>query len=122
MKSDTLIYMNHAWTALLIVVVGIGGWYVGSRHSPVGTGADTSGPIFSVATSSGETYFIVGADGKVGVNTPSPVTTLDVFGSIRVLETATTTCDGGRAGTILYNAGNQKFWGCNGTEWHRLDE
>lgn len=59
--------------------------------------------------------------GKLGVNTASPATTVDVSGLIRAYQTSTTTCSTTIEGAFFYSSANKHFWGCNGTVWKQLD-
>lgn len=63
----------------------------------------------------------IASNGKVGIATSTPATTLDVNGLIRVYQTASTTCAAAIEGSIFYNSDNKHFWGCDGTNWNRLD-
>jgi hypothetical protein len=42
-------------------------------------------------------------------------------GLVRVYQTATTTCSASIEGSMFYNSSNKHFWGCDGTNWNRLD-
>ena len=103
------------------LVVG-GVWFWNTNFSNVTLdSADTSGNIFQVASSTGDTYFTVTADGKVGVRNQAPTTELDVYGMIRTYSTTATECTTAIEGAIRYDALYKKFLGCNGVEWRRLD-
>ncbi len=84
--------------------------------------ANTSENIFQVASSTGDNYFTVTADGKVGVRNQAPTTALDVYGAVRAYDDATTSCTTAIEGAIVYQAFNKHFWGCDGIVWHRLDK
>ncbi|MES2135424.1 MAG: hypothetical protein V4449_04245 [Patescibacteria group bacterium] len=104
-----------------MLLVG-GGWYFQMSTSGImRDSADTSGNIFQVASSTGDNYFTVTADGKVGVRNQAPTTELDVYGMIRTYSATSTECTSAIEGAIQYDAYNKKFFGCNGEEWRRLD-
>jgi len=107
-----------ALIALLVVVVGI--WYYESGN-PLHYNPSGSGPIFTVASSSGQTYLTVTADGKVGIGTEHPNTTLEVAGPIRLTKKSEEGCDLNTTGEIAYNPDNRHFWGCDGSAWLQLD-
>lgn len=103
------------------LVVG-GVWYWNTTSSSIiFDSADTSGNIFQVASSTGDTYFTVTANGKVGVRNQAPTTELDVYGMIRTYSTTATECTTVIEGAIQYDAYHKRFLGCNGVEWRRLD-
>lgn len=103
------------------LVVG-GVWFWNNNFSSVTLDdRDTSGNIFQVASSTGDTYFTVTASGKVGVRNQAPTTELDVYGMIRTYATTATECTTAIEGAIQYDAYHKKFLGCNGVEWRRLD-
>ncbi len=54
------------------------------------------------------------SDGKVGINTLTPTTMLDVSGAIRI-SMDSVTCAASYAGAIRYNSGIVEY--CNGTTW-----
>jgi len=82
---------------------------------------DTSGNIFQVASSTGDNYFTVTADGKIGIRNQAPTTALDVYGVIRVYDDVSYECTLAIEGAIHYRGQDKRFWGCNGTSWQRLD-
>jgi len=103
------------------LVVG-GVWFWNTNFSNVTLDdRDTSGNIFQVASSTGDNYFTVTADGKVGVRNQAPTTELDVYGMIRTYSTEPAECTTAIEGAIQYDAYHKKFLGCNGVEWRRLD-
>lgn len=110
-------------TAFIFGALIVGGiWFWNNHFSSVTLdSADTSGNIFQVASSTGDTYFTVTADGKVGIRNQAPTTELDVYGMIRTYSTEPRKCTTAIEGTIQYDAYNKKFLGCNGVEWRRLD-
>ena len=55
-------------------------------------------------------------NGKVGINTTTPTTTLDVAGKIRIDNDTTAA----QAGMIRWNADKEDFEGYNGTDWLSL--
>lgn len=77
--------------------------------------------IFQVASSTGEVYLTVRADGKVGVNTAVPQTALDIRGMARVYTSDITPCTKEIEGAIAYDPYTEHFIGCNSFEWRRLD-
>lgn len=59
---------------------------------------------------------------RVGIGTTTPDVKLDVNGYIKALQTSTTTnCVATTTGAMFYNQANSHFWGCDGTNWLRLD-
>ncbi|MFA5877414.1 MAG: hypothetical protein WC880_03555 [Candidatus Paceibacterota bacterium] len=103
------------------LVVG-GVWFWNTNSSSITfDDRDTSGNIFQIASSTGDTYFTVTADGKVGVRNQAPTTELDVYGMIRTYGAEPEECTTAIEGAIQYDAYNKKFLGCNGIEWRRLD-
>lgn len=103
-----------------LVVGGVWFWSVNSS-SITFNGRDTSGNIFQVASSTGDNYFTVTADGKVGVRNQAPTVEFDVYGMIRTYSTEPMECTTAIEGAIRYDALYKKFLGCNGIEWRRLD-
>jgi hypothetical protein len=87
------------------------------------TSKNSNSPIFSVASSTGETYFTITADGKVGIGSTSanPATALEVAGPVRLTEKSSKPCSPAIEGAIAYNGDNKHFWGCNGRTWNILD-
>jgi hypothetical protein len=77
--------------------------------------------LFSVASSTGVTYFTVMESGKVGFGTDNPQTGFEVAGPIRLTAKSPDGCAAWSEGEIAYNPDNKHFWGCNGTEWRALD-
>ena len=59
--------------------------------------------------------------GTTGIATGTPTTDLDVNGLMRAAKTSTTTCSVTYEGAIFYNPNNSRFWGCDGSDWVRLD-
>ena len=107
---------------VVIIVVAAGAYYEYQKSQELQvTSADTSGAIFSVATSTGATYFTVTSDGKVGIDTDSPAAALEVNGAIRLTRKSPVGCSSLYEGTIAYNPDNKHFWGCNGSSWNQLD-
>lgn len=103
------------------LVVG-GVWYWNVHFSAITLDSmDTNGNIFQVASSTGDNYFTVTADGKVGVRNQVPTTELDVYGMVRIYSSTSTPCTTAIEGTIQYDGFHKKFLGCNGVEWRRLD-
>lgn len=77
--------------------------------------------LFSVASSTGVTYFTVMESGKVGFGTDNPQTGFEVAGPIRLTAKSPDGCTIASEGEIAYNPDNKHFWGCNGSEWRVLD-
>lgn len=113
-------------TAFLLGAFLVGLLWYGSRtylnNGLVHDSTDSSSNIFQVASSTGDNYFTITADGKVGVYTQVPTTALDVYGMIRTYSTTATECTTSIEGAIQYDAYNKHFLGCNGVEWLRLDQ
>lgn len=64
----------------------------------------------------------VAAD-SIGINATNTATTvLDMLGTMRTYPAgvATTTCDTGSAGAIMYSTGTAKLLGCDGANWNAL--
>lgn len=121
LKAHTLILILAA-----LAVLGVGTslylfWQ--SAHLQVGS-QNTSGPIFSVASSTGESFFTITGDGKVGIGSTSenPAVALEVAGPIRMTSKSSVPCSSAIEGTIAYNPDNKHFWGCNGSAWNVLDK
>lgn len=116
--------MHIIITGLVIVVLAMSAYLIWqSMHFQVAS-QNTSGPIFSVASSTGETFFTITADGKVGIGSTSenPTTALEVAGPIRMTTKSSVSCSAAIEGTIAYNPDNKHFWGCNGNSWNMLDK
>jgi hypothetical protein len=101
-------------------------WYVNGNAN--GHLESTLGPadyIFSVASSTGDTYFLVANNGNVGVNTLTPATTLDITGTIRAEHAFAPKCTAALEGAMLYERLQKHFIGCMphgaGYDWHVLD-
>ena len=86
---------------------------------------NTNTVLFAVASSTASattTLFVITNTGSVGIGTAAPATVLDVNGYARVFQTSTTTaCSSAIAGSIFFNQANGNFWGCDGTNWLRLN-
>lgn len=129
MKHPTrLMNSNHLasfFSGLFVAVLAVFAWHYFSAHAPFSnlsvTPENSADNIFQVASSTGETYLTVKADGKVGVNTVVPQTTLDIRGMARIYTSSTTPCTKDIEGAIAYNPRTQHFLGCNAEEWRRLD-
>ncbi len=116
--------MRLSILALLLALLALAFSYAAYRNSAANIAAEnapTAGPIFSVATSTGETYFIVNGNGRVGVGTLDPATALDVYGMIRTYSATSTACTEALAGAIEYDAWATHFFGCDGRRWRKLD-
>ena len=112
-------------SGVLLICMGAFWLYYHKTFSNVeANAADTNGAIFTVATSTGETYFTVTSDGKVGIgrDTSDPVAALDVAGAIRLTKKSPDGCLNTMEGSIAYNPDNKHFWGCDGTQWRLLDK
>lgn len=83
---------------------------------------DTSANIFEVASSTGDPYLTVTADGRVGVGLAFPQATLDVRGMARIYTSSSTPCTQAIEGALAYDPLQKHFFGCNGTSWRKLDE
>ena len=105
----------------LLALVMLGVWYLHSRNVEINPG-NSSGPIFTVASSTGADYLTVTADGKVGVGTDVPQAPLDVAGAIRLSAKSAEGCGANTEGEIAYNPDNKHFWGCDGASWRQLDQ
>jgi len=57
-------------------------------------------------------------NGDVGIGTLEPQVKLDVAGAIKI--GSQDTCNANAAGAIRYNAAEEKFEGCNGTNWKSI--
>ncbi|TAJ15029.1 hypothetical protein EPO56_01395 [Patescibacteria group bacterium] len=96
-------------------------WYLQSPQEILIDSRDSSTNIFQVASSTGENYFTITSDGKIGVNHEAPTTALDVYGVIRVYDHNSYECTYEIEGAIHYRGIDKHFWGCDGVKWHRLD-
>jgi len=77
---------------------------------------------FDVATSSGKIFHVDYGTGNIGVGTSTPAVKLDVYeGLMRAYQTATTTCDTTTEGAFYYSRASKHFYGCDGTNWLKLD-
>ncbi|MEK7636235.1 MAG: hypothetical protein AAB362_00920, partial [Patescibacteria group bacterium] len=82
---------------------GIGTTSPWSRLSVTGT-AGTTSPIFTIASSTNQTYFTIGYDGNVGIGTTSPYAKLSVVGEVvGAYFTGTTTATSTLTGGLLTN-------------------
>jgi hypothetical protein len=107
---------------VLVAVAGFLGWYFGSHIGVLQVNKENdSGMIFSVASSTGNTFFVVANDGNVGVNTLTPKTNLDVVGLIRSTYAFVPKCTKEIEGAFAYETTSHHFVGCNGVEWRILD-
>lgn len=61
------------------------------------------------------------SQGNVGIGTTTPATTLDVNGIIKTQPASSRTCNALAEGGMMYNSGDNHFYGCNGTAWAQLD-
>ncbi|MCX6785925.1 MAG: hypothetical protein NTZ18_03695 [Candidatus Komeilibacteria bacterium] len=73
-----------------------------------------------------ETYGTSTIQGLLRVATDTPVLITDkiqfnVKGISRTTQTSTTTCAADVEGSFFYNPNNKHFWGCDGTDWKKLD-
>lgn len=65
----------------------------------------------------GDIQFVIDGDGKVGIETGEPKTTLDVNGEVKFNYTGIG-CDGDREGAIRYDSAGGTPWEyCNGSAW-----
>lgn len=96
-------------------------WFIQNPQGIAVDTADSSANIFQVASSTGDNYFTITADGKVGVRNQAPTTALDVYGVLRVYDHESYDCTYEIEGAIQYRGIDKHFWGCDGTTWHRLD-
>lgn len=106
------------------LVAGIIGGYLGSRLSqlPISSSPVNAGvPIFAVASSTGDVFFLVNSDGHVGVNTLQPATNLDVTGIFRAWWAFVPPCTLEIEGAFTYDRTTHHFVGCNGHDWRVLD-
>ena len=123
MEAAKINFKDVAIGALIVAVIWLAsasGFFSGGIHQESGNSSDA---IFSVASSTGDTYFTVAANGNVGVNNQVPATALDVYGMIRTYSGAQTMipCTTALAGTIQFSGYYQHFYGCNGGKWLQLD-
>ncbi|MEK7067266.1 MAG: hypothetical protein AAB950_00490, partial [Patescibacteria group bacterium] len=82
---------------------GIGTSTPWSKLSVTGT-AGTTSPIFTIASSTNQTYFTIGYDGNVGIGTTSPYAKLSVVGEVvGAYFTGTTTATSTLTGGLLTN-------------------
>ena len=107
--------------AIAALAVGAGGalYYQNYFGTGIGSG-DSSSAIFSVATSTGATYFTVAASGNVGVGVENPTALFEVAGPIRLTKKSSDGCSLATEGEIAYNPDNKGFWGCDGSSWRPL--
>ena len=100
-------------------------WYTLSAHAPfanLSTSPENSAAnIFQVASSTGDPYLTVSADGRVGIDTAIPQTELDIRGMARVYTSTLTPCTKEIEGAIAYDPLLKRFLGCNSVEWRRID-
>jgi hypothetical protein len=80
-----------------------------------------AGSLGGILTTGEGPIILSASSSKVGIGTTSPATALDVSGLFRALQTSTTTCSASIEGSSFYSSGNKHFWGCDGTNWNRLD-
>jgi len=107
--------------ALILALLAGFLWYMEGGKTLQVSNEDSTGPIFSIATSTGQTYVTVTADGKVGIGTENPFALFEVAGPIRLTQKSTDGCSPMTEGEIAYNPDNHHFWGCNGNAWRQLD-
>ena len=60
-------------------------------------------------------------NGNVGIGTVVPGATLEVNGTIKMTPRESATCDAAGEGSLFYNITDKHFYGCNSTEWLRID-
>jgi hypothetical protein len=63
----------------------------------------------------------IGSTGLVGIGTTTPVSNLDVYGTLRATNTSLPTCDATLLGAIQYDESDDHFYGCRSTGWTQLD-
>ena len=69
-----------------------------------------------------DTAIVSFQNSNVGIGTTTPAALLNVYGGeIIVGNTATTTCSALIEGAIHFSKTDKIFWGCDGTNWVRLD-
>ncbi len=109
--------------AFVLGALMVGGvWYWSVNFSGIIVDSkDTSGNIFQIASSTGDNYLTVTADGKVGIDNQAPTTELDIYGVLRVYDDKPRECTTAIEGAIQYRGDNKHFWGCNGISWQKLD-
>lgn len=113
--------------SLVAVVAGYAGASLRQVHidlegkpGPISTQENT-GYIFSVASSTGEGYFVVANNGNVGVNTDAPEVNLDIAGLLRSRWAFLPPCTKDIEGAMTYDRTTHHFTGCNGHDWRILD-
>lgn len=126
-KNPRFLFVGVAFFVILSFLAGYLGSYtrtvqldLNDDSSPIFS-TENSNYIFSVASTSGYSYFEITRDGKVGINTLDPKTELDVEGSIRVWGAFPPTCTKEIEGAIRYDGVTKHFIGCNGADWRTLD-
>lgn len=62
------------------------------------------------------TPIVMDTNGRAGIGTASPVTSLDVAGDIKIGQ-ASTTCSSTMAGAVRFNSSTNVFEYCNGSAW-----
>ena len=107
---------------ILLMIFGGAFWYETQYGNIQIDRENDNEAIFAVASSSGQVYFSVTANGNVGIGSDVPMVTLEVAGPIRLTRESQMDCTPAIEGAISYNPNNQHFWGCAGTDWRQLDD
>jgi hypothetical protein len=126
-KNPNVLVVGLILVVVLAVVGGYLGSYVREVHLDISgkptsiTTQENTGYIFSVASSTGEGYFVVANNGNVGVNVVDPKVNFEVNGLIRAWWAFPPQCTKNIEGAFTYDRTTHHFVGCDGLVWRILD-